>query len=163
MVEELFSLMSNTTLGEKYPVLAYLKEMQDKRNASQKRAGTEFLKKVMVGCNYGKYITLLGNSYTNETKNQVRHIYVIISDLELNAGSNFLDNANKVVSNTSIEYVAPDALSGFDDYYDYDYDEEDEEENNLDLSTETTTVVQKRQVTEDKINSAEHPAVSVAD
>ena len=117
----------------------------------------------MVGCNYGKYITLLGNSYTNETKNQVRHIYVIISDLELNAGSNFLDNANKVVSNTSIEYVAPDALSGFDDYYDYDYDEEDEEENNLDLSTETTTVVQKRQVTEDKINSAEHPAVSVAD
>ena len=88
---------------------------------------------------------------------------MIISDLELNAGSNFLDNANKVVSNTSIEYVAPDALSGFDDYYDYDYDEEDEEENNLDLSTETTTVVQKRQVTEDKpqLNSAEHPTVSV--
>ena len=88
---------------------------------------------------------------------------MIISDLELNAGSNFLDNANKVVSNTSIEYVAPDALSGFDDYY--DYDEDDEEENNLDLSTETTTVVQKRQVTEEKpqLNSADHPTVSVAD
>ena len=58
----MMNLIDNATMAEKYPVLAYLKVKQEMESEENKRKSLEALKRILMGCQYDSYVTLIGSS-----------------------------------------------------------------------------------------------------